>query len=125
MGILDEPTVAPVASEVRTQLFGAASTQELFFTPFAGELLVTFITSAMFEPALPPTWPPPPKPDVGQDLFNQLIEAIPGVLADLRETSGVVERDDPVRGVLTTADVYHWLSDRAALQLRLRCPYEK
>jgi hypothetical protein len=125
MGLLENPAVAPVAQACQDEIGRVLHEVDVRMTPFAGEIMTLFITSALFEPAIQPEGLFQIRTD-GEDLYRALMGSIRPIIQDIIDTSSVRFREDETRDWVMTADVYHWLSERSRRMLgSLPCPFAK
>jgi hypothetical protein len=92
-------------------------------SPAAREIVALFMISPAFE-----------GPDVtyefvnlnseGAQVTDNLREQLPSLLQELRDTYGIVQRRN-YQGVVTVADLYHFLTEKALTLVTLSWPYPK
>jgi hypothetical protein len=119
MGVLDEPGVKDLASVVLPACDKAAADSEVVLSPFAREILADFLTSIVIEGV-----PAAPESVDCQDLFDQLIKMLPEKIRHARDTYRLSEREGAARLVLTSADVFLWISSFGAAEVADKvCPW--
>jgi hypothetical protein len=123
MSVLDHPDVADQAEHVLHVLHSQAAEHGVDMSPFAADALANLVVSPLYEPAR--SVDDMARSERGDDVFSYCSDRLPEIVRDIVEVYEVSQRTD-LRGIITGADVYHWLADRSGEVLPdMWCPYDK
>lgn len=121
IGLLDEPRFEPYASRAFEAISSAEQEAGIRLTPFAREIVAHFIVAPVVEAPNPETLEPE---ELGISISTQLNDYLVKLGHDVRDLYRIAERPGDRRGLVTTADVYHWLTEQAQAEFAW-LPYPK
>lgn len=123
MGFLDDPSVQPFAAQVDEWILAAEAASGVQLTPVAREIVALFIVAPAFED--PSAGSRGDFNAVGAAATGAVRNLLPEIFEEMRELYGVSGRRQ-ARDIITTGDIYHWLTERAGERLaELSWPYSK
>jgi hypothetical protein len=123
MGVLDDPVVRPLANYVLGSIDQAEDEANVVFSPIAREIAALFIIGSAFE--TPGVSEAELAPNTTGALVSEYVSRqVSGLAQDARDMYSVSTRSQ-FRGVITSADVFHYLADRGRILATSILPYPK
>ncbi len=125
MSLFEQPNFQEYASITYISVQNAQREVGMQLTALAEQIVASWILAPAFEGPSPAEPPSEPHPD-GARVSQEIIERLPNLLVRIGETSGASFRSPERRNIVTSADLFHWLTERGSDELGfLRWPYPK
>jgi hypothetical protein len=125
MSLFDQPAFQQYVSSAYSAIQGVQEAAGIRLTPFAEQIITTWIVAPAFEDDLLVARFVEPNP-AGIAFGSEVIGRLPDLLLNISATSGAEARSAQRRNVITSADLFHWLTERGRTELAsLRWPYPK